>query len=71
MHCSSSEHCNVVLIIPYYSGRVGATLVDAMDTLFIMEEYEEVRRCRDWLSKNFKKEFLKVGDHTFISFINF
>lgn len=42
-------------------GRVGATLVDAMDTLFIMEEYQEVMRCREWLAKHFKQEFMKVG----------
>lgn len=40
---------------------LGATLVDAMDTLFLMEEYGEVVRCKKWLAKNFKTNFMKAG----------
>lgn len=39
---------------------LGATLVDAMDTLFLMEEYGEVVRCKKWLAKNFKTNFMKA-----------
>ena len=41
------------------SQSMGATIVDAMDTLFIMGLEEEFKKARDWIATNLS--FDKVG----------
>lgn len=38
------------------SSRLGATIIDAMDTLFIMEMDDAFKEARDWVATNFKFE---------------
>lgn len=34
------------------TSQTGATIVDSLDTLYIMEMYDEFRKGRDWVAEN-------------------
>ena len=38
------------------SSRLGATIIDALDTLYIMEMDDEFKIARDWVATDFKFE---------------
>lgn len=38
------------------SSRLGATIIDAMDTLYMMEMDEEFKEARDWVATSFRFE---------------
>ena len=50
------------LLLSLCSGSIkGATIVDALDTLYVMEMHEEFQEATDWVEKNL--DFNMVRHH--------
>lgn len=46
------------------STSLGATIIDAIDTLWIMEMQDEFKEARDWVATQFKFEGVSDGSNT-------
>ncbi|KAJ4921246.1 hypothetical protein JOQ06_027651 [Pogonophryne albipinna] len=51
-HESGTDICILLLLEDEHRSIKGATIVDALDTLYIMEMFEEFDAATDWVEKN-------------------
>lgn len=76
VHWERAKFCYLFLIFQSvsFAGSIkGATIVDALDTLYIMEMFEEFDAATDWVEKNLDFNVVRTGvsDLVMISEIDF